>query len=193
MKMPSTRQIRRILATVIVIIALALTGAVLIRQLRSPSPVSVERPTSPEIDMAINRLQFSEMRGNEKLWDLAAERAEYDKDSGIAQLETVKADIYEGKAGGMEITSKSGTFDEKAKLVQMRTKVRVVTKKGMVLDTEQLEYRTGPGLITTTSPVVVRDGRLTLHARGMTMSLHEETVRFNGPVDAVIEGYHAKK
>lgn len=193
MKMPSTRQIRRILATVIVIIAVALTGAVLIRQLRSPSPVSVERPTSPEIDMAINRLQFSEMRGSEKLWDLAAERAEYDKDSGIAQLETVKADIYEGKAGGMKITSTSGSFDEKAKLVQMRTKVRVVTQKGMVLDTEQLEYRTVPGVITTTSPVSVRDGRLTLHARGMIMSLHEETVRFNGPVDAVIEGYHAKK
>lgn len=193
MKMPSTRQIRRILATVIVIIAVAMTGAVLIRQLRSPSPVSVERPTSPEIDMAINRLQFSEMRGSEKLWDLAAERAEYDKDSGVAQLETVKTDIYEGKAGGMEITSKTGTFDEKAKLVQMRTRVRVVTQKGMVLDTDQLDYRTVPGLITTTSPVVVRDGRLTLHARGMTMSLHDETVRFNGPVDAVIEGYHGKK
>jgi lipopolysaccharide export system protein LptC len=63
----------------------------------------------------------------------------------------------------------------------------------MVFDTEQLEYRTGAGLILTDRPVKVVDGRLTLTARSMEMTLSDEQVRFMGTVNAVIEGYHAKR
>lgn len=193
MKMPNTRQVRRILATVIVITSVALAGAVLFRQLRSAPPETASRPTSPGIDMAINKLNFSEMRGNDKLWELTAEQAEYDKDTGTTKLAVVKADILDGRAGGMTITSEIGSYDEPRKVVLMQKQVHAVTKRGMVFDTDQLEYRTGPGLILTDHPVKVQDGRLTLHARGMELLLNAEKVDFRGPVDAVIEGYHAKR
>jgi LPS export ABC transporter protein LptC len=193
MQMPNARQIRRILAVVIVASTVALVVAILFRQFRSTPPETAPKSISPEVDMSLSKLTFFEMKGNEKLWDLAAERADYDKEAALAKLTGVRTEIYDGKAGGVVITSKTGRYHETQRLVIMQEKVHAVTKKGMVFDTEQLEYRSGPGLVTTNRPVKVVDGRLTLTAQGMEMSLHQEEVRFRGAVHAVIEGAHAKR
>ncbi|MDK9717996.1 MAG: LPS export ABC transporter periplasmic protein LptC [Trichlorobacter sp.] len=193
MQMPNTRQIRRILAVVIVASTVALVVAILFRQFRSTPPETASKSISPEVDMSLSKLTFSEMKGNEKLWDMTAERADYDKEAALAKLTGVRTEIYDGKAGGIVITSKTGRYHETQRLVIMQEKVHAVTKKGMVFDTEQLEYRSGPGLVVTNQPVKVVDGRLTLTAQGMEMSLHQEEVRFRGAVHAVIEGAHAKR
>ncbi len=193
MNMPNTRRIRQILAAAIVTASVALVAVIVFRQIRSVQPETVSKPLSPEIDMSLARLTFSEMRGNEKLWDLVAERADYDKESGAAQLSGVKADIYGGKAGGMVITSEAGSYLEPQHLVRMQKNVKAVTRKGMVFTTEQLEYLTKPGLIRADRPVKVVDGRLALTAQAMEMSLNDEKVHFKGAVDAVVEGYHAKR
>ncbi len=181
------------MAALIVAVSAALIGGVLVKQHRSAPPESTTRSTSPGVDMAINKLHFSEMRADAKLWDLAAERAEYDKETGTTTLLDVRAEIYGDKAGSLEITSKRGSYDEPRKLVVMQQQVHAVTKRGMVFDTDRLEYRTIPGQIATAQPVTVHDGRLTLHARGMVLSLQDEQVSFKGPVEAVIEGYHGKR
>ena len=178
---------------VIVASTVALVAAILFRQFRSTPPETASKPISPEVDMSLSRLTFSEMKGNNKLWDLTAERADYDKEAALAKLIGVRTEIYDGKAGGVTITSKKGSYHEAQHLVTMQEKVHAVTKKGMVFDTEQLEYRSGPGLVATHHPVKVVDGRLTLTAQGMEMSLHQEEVRFRGAVHAVIEGAHAKR
>lgn len=178
---------------VIVASTVALVAAILFRQFRSTSPETASKPISPEVDMSLSRLTFSEMKGDEKLWDLTAERAEYDKAAALAKLSGVRTEIYNGKAGGVVITSKKGSYHEAQHLVVMQDKVHAVTKKGMVFDTEQLEYHSGPGLVTTNHPVKVVDGRLTLTAQGMEMSLQNENVRFRGAVHAVIEGTHGKR
>ncbi len=49
-----------------------------------------------------------------------------------------------------------------------------------------------PGLVVSNHPVKVVDGRLTLTAQGMEMSLHDEKARFRGSVEAVVEGIHGK-
>jgi LPS export ABC transporter protein LptC len=192
MKMPNTRRIRQVLAVAIVAASVAMVAVIVFRQFRSARPEAVSKSTSPEIDMSLARLNFSEMRGDEKLWDLVAERADYDKQTGVARLTGVKAEIFGGKVGGMVITSETGSYLETQHLVKMQKKVHAVTKKGMDLTTEQLEYRTEPGLIRADRPVKVVDGRLSLTAQKMEMSLNDEKVSFKGTVDAVIEGYHAK-
>lgn len=193
MQMPNTRRIRQILAAVIITVSVALVGTIVVRNIRSDQPVAPTRPIPPDIDMSIDTLSFSETRGNEKLWNLSAKRVDYDKQSGVALLSGVTAEIFGSKTGGMVITSVSGSYDEPKQLVLMQQQVHAVTKKGMEFDTDQLEYRTGPGIVRTTSPVQVRDGRLTLTASGMEMTLVDEQARFAGPVNAVIKGYHAKR
>lgn len=177
---------------VILTTSVALVAAILFRQLRSAPPETASKPISPEIDMSITRLNFSEMRENDKLWDLAAEQADYDKEAGTTKLTGVKTEIFGKKAGGLVITSATGNYFEDKHLVVMKKNVRAISKKGMTFDTEQLEYRSVPGLVTSNRPVKVVDGRLTLTAQGMEMTLDDEKVRFRGPVDAIIEGAHEK-
>ncbi len=62
----------------------------------------------------------------------------------------------------------------------MQEKCACRYQKGMTFTTEQLEYRSVPGLVVSNHPVKVVDGRLTLTAQGMEMSLHDEKARFMG-------------
>lgn len=191
--MAASKRIRQILAAAIIIASVAIAGTIALKQFRSASPLPTPRTTSPEIDMAMTKVAFSEMRGDEKLWDLTAEKADYDKEQGMVRLEAVRTEIHEGKAGGAIITSQKGVYNEASRIVRMNGKVHVVTKRGMVLDTEYLEYRSAENLLVTDKPVRVVDGRLHLTALGMTLNTKEERVRFHHQVNSVIEGRNAKR
>jgi LPS export ABC transporter protein LptC len=91
------------------------------------------------------------------------------------------------------ITSQTGKYQESKQLVTMEGTVHAVTRKGMVFDTDQLEYLPASGMLQTNHAVSVLDGRLRLKAHGMEASLKTEQVRFLRQVDAVIEGNHAKR
>jgi LPS export ABC transporter protein LptC len=93
----------------------------------------------------------------------------------------------------MAITSQSGIYNEGSRIVQMKGKVHVVTKRGMVLDTDFLEYRSAEGVVLTDRPIRVTDGRLTLTAQGMYLIIKDEQVRFHHQIQAVIEGHHAQR
>lgn len=190
--MPNKRRIRQILAVAIVAASVALAGAVIFRQLRTTPPESASRKISPEIDMAMTKLRFSEMEDNAKLWELVADRADYDKEPGQARLSGVRLETFEGKVGGMVVTSDTGSYDEPARIVRMNGKVHAVTRRGMIVDTESAEYRPDSGMLVSDRPVTVVDGRMKLDAVGMNMSLKDEKVRFLKQVDAVIEGKNAK-
>jgi len=191
--MLSTRRIKQILAAAILVPSVALVAIVLFRQLRSSSLESVPRSSSPNVDMAMNQVRFSEMRDDAKLWELVAERADYDKEPGIVRLSNVRLETFEGRTGGVVITSKTGTYQETKRLVTMEGDVHAVTRKGMVFDSELLEYRPATSTLLSDREVTVVDGRLKLKARGMAASLKDEQVRFLRSVNAVIEGNHAKR
>ena len=189
----ASKRIRQLLATAIIVASMAIAGTVALKQFRSAQPESVPRNSSPEIDMSASGAEFSEMRGDTKLWSLTAKKAEYDKKSGLIHLEEVHTEIYEGKGKGMAITSQSGIYNEGSRIVQMKGKVHVVTKRGMVLDTDFLEYRSAEGVVLTDRPIRVTDGRLTLTAQGMYLIIKDEQVRFHHQIQAVIEGHHAQR
>lgn len=188
----SPRRIKQILAITILVPTLALV-VVIFRQQRTTSPETVPKTSSPNIDMAMNQVRFSEMRDDATLWELVAERADYAKEPGVVHLKKVRLETFEGKTGGVVITSQTGRYHEAKRLVTMQGTVHAVTRKGMIFDTDLLEYLPASGMLLTDHAVSVLDGRLRLKARGMEASLKTEQVRFLHQVDAVIEGNHAKR
>ena len=188
MQMPNSRQIRQILAVAIVAASAALAGTVVVRKIAITPPESASRKISPEIDMAMTKLNFSEMRDDTKLWDLVADRADYDKEPGKVNLAGLKLETFEGKASGMLITSQTGSYLESDRLVKMQGKVHAVSKRGMIFDTDYVEYRPSAGSLKTDRAVSVNDERLSLKAQGMELLLKDEKVTFLRQVDAVIEG-----
>lgn len=188
MKMPSNRQIRQILAVVIVAASVAILGTIVVKNFTSETPELPASKKSPEVDMSMSKLRFSEMRDDSKQWELVAEKADYDKDSGKVKLSGLRLETFENKTGGVIVTSRYGNYLESERLVKMQEKVHAVTRKGMVFDTEYVEYRAASGVIKTDRPVRVADGRLTLRATGMELSLNDEKVSFLSQIDATVEG-----
>ncbi len=193
MQMLTRRRIKQILALAIVLPTAALIAVIVFRQLGSAPPEQVPQPASSGVDMAMNNLHFSEMRDDAKLWQLVATRGDYDKKTGLVRLSGVHLETFEGKTGGVMVTSTTGSYHEAKRLVVMEGAVHAVTRKGMTFDSDMLEYHPATGMLLTDRAVTVDDGRLHLTARGMEASLKDEQVRFQHQVDAVIKGNHAKR
>jgi len=189
----ASKRIRQVLATAIIVVSVTIAGTVALKLFRLAQPETDPRNSSLAIDMSASRAEFSEMRGDTKLWSLTAKKAEYDKKSGLIHLEEVHTEIYEGKGKGMVITSQSGIYNERLRIVQMKGKVHVVTKRGMVLDTDFLEYRSAEGVVLTDRPIRVTDDRLTLTAQGMYLTVKDEQAHFNHQIQAVIKGHNEKR
>lgn len=176
------------MATTIIVASVAIGGAIVLKQFRAAAPESSPRNLPPQIDMAMTQLRFSEMRDDAKLWELVADSADYDKDGGRAKLRKLRLEIYDKKAGGAVVTSETGYYTESANQVVFQGNVHTVTKKGLVMDTDELAYNTKTGMLFTKRPVTVKDGRLTLKGTGMELATRDEKVRFPGRVEAVLEG-----
>jgi LPS export ABC transporter protein LptC len=189
----SPRRIKQILAIAILVPTLVLVVAIVSRQQRANSPETVPQASSPDVDMSMNQVRFSAMRDDATLWELVADRADYDKEPGVVHLKKVRLETFEGKTGGVVITSQTGRYQESKQLVTMEGAVHAVSRKGMIFDTDQLLYLPATSLLRTDHGVSVLDGRLRLKARGMEASLKTEQVRFLSQVNAVIEGNHAKR
>ncbi len=186
--MPSNRRIRQILAVAIVAASVSIVGTIVVRNFNAEAPETPSVKNAPEIDMAMTKLRFSEMRDDAKLWELVADRADYDKEPGKVNLSGLMLETFEQKTGGVVVTSRSGSYEESERLVKMKDQVHAVTRRGMTLDTEYIEYRPATGMLRTDLPVKVADGRLTLKAQGMQLSMNDELVTFLHNVDASIEG-----
>lgn len=193
MNVQRTQQIRRILAVLILGSFIALIVTVLVRQFRTSPAGVIAKPVSPGVDMSLTNPRFSEFKGSSKIWELVAEQAEYDKDTGLALLSKVTAQLQESSAGSVTLSAEKGSYHEPSKLVKLRDKVHAVSKRGMTFDTSRLEYRITPGLIVSDQPVQMSDGRLSLQAQGIEMLVEQETAHFTGPVTAVIEGYNVQR
>lgn len=189
----SPRRIKQVLAITILASTVALVAVIVSKQQRTTPSATVPHTTSPNVDMSMKQVSFSEMRDNATLWNLVAEQADYDKEPGVVHLTTVRLETFEGKTGGVVITSQTGRYQESKRLVTMEGAVHAVTRKGMIFDTDLLEYLPATGMLTTSNPVSVQDGRLRLKARGMEASLKTEQVRFLSQVNSVVEGNHAKR
>jgi LPS export ABC transporter protein LptC len=129
------------------------------------------------------------MREGVTVWELIAERAEYDKTGDLAYLSDVKMVFAKsGSNGNITVTAAKGEYVNASRNVSLRGKVHVVTESGIIFDTESLDYLAGPALFRTAERVDFKHERLSLAAMGMEMDVKTETSHFLKSIDAVVEG-----
>jgi len=193
MSMANQKRIKQALMAGVLLVSIAIAATIAFRQMQLSPPEPSLRSSSPDVDMTMVTASFSEMRGDAKLWDLTAEQADYDKDTGEIFLQQLLTNIYDDKAGKLQITARNGFYDEKKRLISMTGDVQVVTEKGMTLTTEQLDYLPDQDLIKTDKPVHLKDNRLTITAIGMELFPGTEQVKFHHQINSVIEVKNARK
>jgi len=187
--MVSPRNIRYALALLVTAAIVGIVAAISLKGFRTTSPEPVSQQLPRNIDVALQNARFTEMREGATVWELVAERAEYDKSGDVAYLSNIHMVYARSRSNGsITLTASTGEYSNSSRNIRLRGKVHVVTESGMVFDTESLDYHAETSLFRTADRVDFHHERLSLAAIGMELYAKTETSRFFKPVDAVVEG-----
>lgn len=187
--MVSPRNIRLVLALLVTSAIVGIVAAISLKGFRTttPEPVSLQLPQN--IDVALHNARFTEMRGGTVVWELVAERAEYDKTGDMAYLSDIHMVYAKSRTNGsITLTASKGEYSNTSRNIRLRGKVHVVTESGMAFDTDSLDYLAESSLFRTAEHVDFYHERLSLAATGMEFYAKTETSRFFKTVDAVVKG-----
>lgn len=155
---------------------------------RAPEQTAL-RKLPQNIDIALKKARFSEIREGSIVWELVAERVEYDKSGEVAHLGDIRMDFVRSRmAGAITVTAEQGDYSIDKRDVKLRGKVHVETEDGVSFDTESIEYKALKTQFKTMDQITFRQQRLTLTAVGMEMDVKNQRVRFFKQIDAMVAG-----
>jgi LPS export ABC transporter protein LptC len=186
--MVSPRNIRFALALLVTMVIIGIVAAISFKGSRTALPEPVFKQLPQNIDVALHNARFTEMRDGVTVWELVADRAEYDKTGEVAYLSDVRMVFAKTRSSGtITVTASKGDYAGANKNVRLRGKVHVVTESGMTFDSESLDYFAGVSLFQSAERVDFHHERLSLSAIGMELDVKTETSRFFKSIDAVVD------
>ena len=186
--MVSPRNIRLALALLVTTAIIGIVAAISFKGSYTALPEPVSKQLPQNIDVVLNNARFTDMRDGVTVWELIADRTEYDKTGAIAYLSNVHMVFAKTRTNGtITVTASKGEYDNTSRNVRLRGKVHVVTESGMVFDTDSLDYLAVPSQFRTNERVEFHHERLSLDAVGMELNVKTETSRFFMMIHAVVE------
>jgi LPS export ABC transporter protein LptC len=139
------------------------------------------------IDIALKKARFSEIQEGLVVWELVAERVDYDKGGDTAYLSDIRMEFQHNQShGAVMVTADSGEYSSSAKTVLLNGHVHVVTEDGASFKTSSIVYTGATAQFSTADPVIFRQQRLQLTAVGMDLGVKNQRARFFSSVDASI-------
>jgi LPS export ABC transporter protein LptC len=185
--MASLGNIRIILA---LLVTMAIVGIVATISLKGSKqaplePVHLQLPQN--IDVALHNARFTEISAGSAVWELVAERAEYNKSGDVAYLSGIHMEFAKTRsAGAVTVTANNGEYSSKNNDVKLRGAVRVTTDSKASFESESLNYLAARSLFRTADQVVFHHQRMVLTAKGMELNVKDQKVRFLGSINATV-------
>jgi LPS export ABC transporter protein LptC len=182
--------IKPLLAVVVTTAFIGIVAAIYRNDSHDRLPVQSALQKLPRnIDIALKKARFSEMRDGSVVWELVAENVEYDKRGEVAHLSGIRMDfVRSGTYGAIAVTAERGKYFSNNNNIQLSGKVHVETENGIVFDTDSIEYKALESRFKTADKVLFRQQRLTLAAVGLELDVKEQRARFKNVVDATVAG-----
>jgi LPS export ABC transporter protein LptC len=75
-------------------------------------------------DVRLHKVEFTEVKDGAKQWHLKAVQVDYVRSSGLGRLSQVEVTFYPGKGEPVLVRSERGTFDSRAKEIELTGNVR---------------------------------------------------------------------
>ena len=187
--MLSPRNIRLVLAASVVTAVIGIVAAIFLKGSKSVPPEPVSRQLPQNIDVALHKARFTEMRAGTVVWELVADQAQYDQDGDLAGLAGIRMEFARtATAGRIVVTGERGEYSVKKRNVKLHGKVRVTTENGVNFETEALEYLAEPSRFVCPQQVRFRHQRLDLVASRMELDVKSQAASFHDAVDATVAG-----
>lgn len=165
--------LRRLLALLILLSVVTLT-TVIYRHLQQRSPEEILSMLPKDIDLALEDLHYTQNEDGRRRWTLDADKAEYQRDSSLAKLETVKLLIYNtGQFGDITLQANQGQLTQETRQVEVWGNVILATGRGDQLFTERLHYDDQIRQLSTEEPIRFLSPQLELTGTGLQIDIDQ--------------------
>lgn len=166
-------------------------GVILLRSKPIPS-VPVHPPTPPlpsSADAAFQGVHLIEAKGGRTLWEVKADRVELFEEGGLVKAKGVKEPVsatFYTENGRIIANADEALLNMRTKDVTLNGKVRAVSEKGAVLETESLSWLAQGKRLVAHREVVLTRGDFISRAQGLEAEMALERVKLVGGVESEV-------
>ena len=181
--------IRSLLALFVTAVIIGIATVVFrnVSQESKPVPSANQQQLPQNIDIALKKARFAEIQDALLVWELVAERAEYDKTGDITYLRDIRMEFQKtASQGAITVTADSGEYFIAKKDIFLKGNIHVVTDEDARFDTEKITYLSAVNQFTTKEPVIFCQQRIQLTATGMDLDVKSQKANFKSLVAASI-------
>jgi len=180
--------IRPLLALLVLAAIIGIAAVVLRNSPHGSAPVlSANQQLPRNIDVSLKKARFSEIQDGLVVWELVAERVDYDKGGDTAYLSDIRMEFQSTKShGAVTVTADKGEYSGAAKNVRLNGHVHVATEDGASFRTASIVYTGANAQFSTADQVTFRQQKLQLTAVGMDLGVRTQQARFLSSIDASI-------
>ncbi len=165
--------LRRLLAILILISIVALT-TVIYRHLQQKNPEELLNMLPEDIDLALEDLHYTQNEEGQRRWTLEADKAEYQRDSNLAKLETVRLQFYKTEQfGDISLQADHGQLAQDTRQVDVWGNVILKAGRGDQLFTERLHYDDKIRRLSTEAPIRFLSSQLELTGSGLQIDIDQ--------------------
>jgi len=159
------RRIILFLLSSLAVLGVLSVGLVIWGQRLNPGPVKALSLLPTNVDMRLSGVNYTEVNGGQKEWDLKADSLRYTRAQKILHFDRVNITLYLENEGKISITGNEGSYDRTAKLVSLSGQVVIKNLEGYEVMAQNLTYLSDikriviPGLFKITGPQFSLNGR----------------------------------
>ncbi|MEI8354537.1 MAG: LPS export ABC transporter periplasmic protein LptC [Deltaproteobacteria bacterium] len=180
-------KIKQLLALCILLAGTWVTVVIVLKTNQQKGPVELLNQLPKNIDVSLQKIHYSEVRGGEKRWELRADKVDYDQNREYTHFKKIDMIIFaKGKGGMISLTADMATYHNKSGDVELLGNVKAVNDSGMKFTTGYLNYVSSRSLVKTSDRVTFSDGRLAVEGTGLELMLKTKSVRVLNNVTANI-------
>jgi len=163
--------LRRLLALLILVSIIALT-AVIYRHFQQQGVKEILNMLPEDIDLALADLHYTQNEEGQRRWTLDADKAEYQRDSGLAKLDAVKLLFYSTEEyGDINLRADQGQLMQETRQIDVWGNVILETERGEQLFTERLHYDDQIRQLSTADPIKILSAQLELTGTGLQIDI----------------------
>lgn len=154
--------------------SVAALAFVLWRYLAQQTPVELLEALPKQVDLALEKLHYTQNEDGRRSWTLTADQAEYQRDSGEALLQRVHLVLYRaGQFGEVTLDAGQGRLRQEQQQVEVFDQVVVRTDRQEQLQTKKLIFDGRRNRLTTDEKIRLLTPGLELTGAGLEVDLEQ--------------------
>lgn len=138
------------------------------------------------IDLQVREMRYVELGGSGNRWEIDADAASYLRKNNLLLLNQVRI-RFEAHGGNIyRLSGESGQYNTETGDMELTGNVHVLSERGERFRTERLFFSKKEEELSTKDPVIIENQSIVVRARGMRLSLRDQSLVLNSTVRAQI-------